>query len=129
MTEFACALRDAIIEDLGSGMQLLSLGGGFYFPTDNGLRRNALLVRDFHDALFQRTAAMPASLLTGVPGIGKSWWIWYAIHRLLQQDPAPAIVWQTFKRGISQCVLFKDGRAFVGHLDAFTAELKQESTW
>ena len=107
-------------------MQLLS-----HFTNDSQRLRCDLLVRDFYPRLFDRITAEPigASLLTGVSGTGKSWWIWYAVHLLLKQDPAPAIVWQSFKRGVSKCVLFKNGEAFVGHLDAFSEELDQTSTW
>jgi hypothetical protein len=58
--------------------------------------------------------------------------IWFAMHWLLNQDPSPAIVWQTFKRsssGTNKHVLFKDGRAFVGSLEAFASELADASTW
>ena len=51
------------------------------------------------------------------------------MHWLLNQDPSPAIVWQTFKRGANRCVLFKDGKAFVGALTAFESELADASTW
>ena len=54
------------------------------------------------------------------------------MHWLLNQDPSPAIVWQTFKRsssGTNKHVLFKDGRAFVGSLEAFASELADASTW
>lgn len=53
------------------------------------------------------------------------------MHRLLKQGPSPAIVWQTFKRGTSKCVLFKDGKAFVGDLtqEPFTSALADASTW
>lgn len=110
-------------------MQLFSFGPGPYFPDDVDLHRSDLVARDFYNALFERISSMRSSLLTGVPGTGKSWWIWYAVHRLLNQDPSPAIVWQTFKRGIDQCVLFKDGKAFVGDLRAFNSELEDASTW
>ena len=131
LTEFACALRDATVKDIGDNMQLLSFGPDTFFPDDSQRLRCDLLVRVFYPRLFDRIAAQPigASLLTGVPGTGKSWWIWYAVHLLLKQDSAPAIVWQSFKRGITKCVLFKDGEAFVGHLDAFSEELGQMSTW
>jgi hypothetical protein len=131
LTKFACALRDAVVEDIGDNMQLLSFGPDSYFPDDDERCRCNLLVRDFYPRLFDRTAAERTgkSLLTGVPGTGKSWWIWYAVHLLLKQDPAPAIVWQSFKRGVNKCVLFKDGEAFVGHLDAFSEELGRTSTW
>ncbi len=131
LTEFACALRDAIVKDIGDNMQLLSFGPDSFFPDDDQRRRCDLLVRDFYPHLFDLIAAkvIGASLLTGVPGTGKSWWIWYAVHRLLKQDPTSPIVWQSFKRGVNECVLFKDGKAFVGHLDAFSKELGQTNTW
>ena len=129
LAKFACALRGARVKDLGNGMQLLSFGPGPYFPDDVDQRRTDLLVCDFYGTLFKRTATMRASLLTGAPGTGKSWWIWYAVHQLLNQNPSPAIVWQTFKRGINKCVLFKGGKVFVGHLDAFSLELDDDSTW
>lgn len=55
----------------------------------------------------------------------------YAMHRLLNQDPSPTIVWQTLQRGTNKCVLFKDGKAFVGDLtkEPFTSALKDASTW
>ena len=131
LTKFACALRDAKVEDIGDNMQLLSFGPDSFFPDDSQRRRCDLLVRDFYSRLFDCISAQPigASLLTGVPGTGKSWWIWYAVHLLLKQDPAPAIVWQSFKRGVNECVLFKDGEAFVGPLTAFREELGRTSTW
>jgi hypothetical protein len=131
LTEFACALRDAKVKDIGGGMQLLSFGPGSYFPDDNQQCRHDLLVRDFYRRLLERIASEPigASLLTGVPGTGKSWWIWYAVYIILNMDPAPAIVWQSFKRGADECVLFKDGKAFVGHISTFSKELDQTSTW
>ena len=58
-------------------------------------------MRDFYPRLFDRIASHKiGSLLTGVPGTGKSWWIWYAVHLLLKQDSPPDIVWQSFKLGI-----------------------------
>ena len=129
LTKFACALRDAEVEDIGDNMQFLSFGPDSYFPDDTELGRSSLLVRDFYHRLFDRIAAARTSLLTGVPGTGKSWWIWYAVHLLLKQDPAPAIVWQSFKRDVNKCVLFKDGEAFVGPLTAFSEELGRTSTW
>ena len=68
-------------------------------------------------------------MLTGVPGTGKSWWIWFAMHKLLNRDNPPAIVWQSFKRSANNCVLFVDGEAFSGPIDAFAKELEMKSTW
>jgi len=129
LTAFACALRDAKVMDLDDGMQLISFGPSSFFPDDVDLHRSDLVARDFYNTLFERISSMRSSLLTGIPGTGKSWWIWYAIHRLLNQGPSPAIVWQTFKRGTNDCVLFKDGKAFVGDLSGFKSELADASTW
>ena len=131
MTKFARALQTATLQDIGDGMTLLTVSLGSYFPDDPHKRRNQLLVRDFYPILFQRMSSEPTGqlLLTGVPGTGKSWWIWYAIHVLLNRDDACAIVWQSFKRGGDKCVLFKDGKAIKGPLAAFDEELSQPSTW
>lgn len=130
LTAFVRSLRDATVSDLGNGMQLISCGPGTHFPYDFDLQRSDMLALDFYGHLFDRISSMHSSLLTGVPGTGKSWWIWYAVHRLLKQDPSPSIVWRTFKQGTDRrCVLFQDGKAYVGPLDAFRSELADPSTW
>lgn len=128
LTKFLFALRGATVKDIGDDMQLLSLGPDSYFPDDTEQKRNSLLVRDFFDRLVSHISSRRTSLLIGTPGTGKSWWIWYAIHLLLKQEPASAIVWQSFKRG-GDCVLFKDGNAFVGKVSTFANELNNTSTW
>ena len=57
-------------------MQLISFGPGPFFPDDDDLHRSDLVARDFYDPLFERISVMRKSLLTGIPGTGKSWWIW-----------------------------------------------------
>ena len=42
----------------------------------------------------------------------QSWWIWYAMHNLLNLKPAPAIVWESLKH--DTCVLFVGDKAFAG---------------
>ena len=128
LTRFACALRDANTFEVGDNMHILSFDQKSHFPNDEKCR-SCLLVRDFYPLLFDRIATLKASLLSGVPGTGKSWWIWYAIQRLLNQHPQPAIVWESSRRNINKCVLFKDGKAFVGPITAFDEELRQKSTW
>ena len=51
------------------------------------------------------------------------------MHKLLNRDNPPAIVWQSFKRSSNSCVLFVDGEAFLGPIDAFAKELENKSTW
>ncbi|PNH11883.1 hypothetical protein TSOC_001236, partial [Tetrabaena socialis] len=130
LTAFIRALGAAKLQDVGNGMSLLSLGTGVHFPDDVAKRRGALLVLDFYARLLGHMAQEKKRtwLLTGIPGTGKSWWIWYAMHSLLQQPEPPAIVWQTFKNPRRR-VLFKDGVAYIGDLTAFGAELELDSTW
>ncbi|KAG2438729.1 hypothetical protein HXX76_005274 [Chlamydomonas incerta] len=128
MTAFIRAMQTAKLEPVGSGMSLLSLGPNVYFPDDTDERRSTLLVRDFYAKLLERMKGGRAWLLTGVPGTGKSWWIWYAMFELLQEVEPPAIVWQSFKKGTRR-VLFKDGAAYVGDSSAFIEDLQLDSTW
>ena len=46
------------------------------FPDDVKRQRSDLLIRDFFPRLLQRIETMGDSLLTGVAGTGKSWWVW-----------------------------------------------------
>jgi hypothetical protein len=66
--------------------------------------------------------------VTGTPGIGKSWWVFYAIWKLQQEDAPPAVVWETFLKP-GRRVLFKDGKAMEGSSKDFREELKLRSTW
>jgi len=115
LTEFARALRGAKLDPIkveggGPAMKLI-FEPSLTFPDDLTRSHKGLMIRDFYGCLFERVASMRRSLLTGVPGIGKSWWIWYAMNLIFNQEPAPCVVWQTFKRGDDECVLFK-GAAF-----------------
>jgi hypothetical protein len=57
-------------------MKLLSVGFPLSWPNDPHYH-SQVLVRDFYKGLYLRVKSMQASLLTGVPGTGKSWWIWW----------------------------------------------------
>lgn len=70
---------------------------------------------------------MPVAV-TGTPGIGKSWWVFYAIWKLQQEDVPPAIVWETFLKP-GRRVLFKDGKATKGDGASFESELELGTTW
>ena len=76
VTKFAQALQAATPQDIGGGMMLLTFSSDCYFPDDPHKRRNQLLVRDFYPTLLERMSSENTgqSLLTGVPGTGKSWW-------------------------------------------------------
>lgn len=128
LSAFIQALQAAKPKSVGDGMLLLSIGPDAHLPHDIVLRRSTLLVPDYYPNLMHLMTTGPAWLLTGVPGTGKSWFVWYAMHVLLQQPRPPAIVWQT--RGMQDaCVLFKDGKALEGRLRDFWPELGERETW
>jgi hypothetical protein len=127
MSAFVKALQAAKLRPVNSGMSMLSCGPDVHFPDDIVEGRGTLLVREFYSALLQRMAAGRGWLLTGVPGTCKSWFVWYAMHSLLQQPDPPAIVWQMLRQG--HCVLFKGGKAFIGAITEFKEELDLASTW
>ena len=128
LSAFIQALQTAKLEDVGDGMSLLSLGPGVSFPVDTSEDRSKLLVRDFYTKLLQRMKDRPAWLLTGMPGTGKSWWIWFAMFQLLQEAEPPSIVWQSVKNEGGR-ILFKNGAAYDGDGTAFKGELQLKSTW
>ncbi|EFJ52986.1 hypothetical protein VOLCADRAFT_102606 [Volvox carteri f. nagariensis] len=129
LTAFIQALQNAEVEDIGDGMSLLSFDSNTFFPDDLERCHHALMVRDIFPTLFKRLQQQKAWLLTGVPGTGKSWFVWYAVYSLLQLKDPPLIVWQSRKYNSRRCVLFKAGKAYVGDDDSFMEELEQESTW
>ncbi|EFJ43181.1 hypothetical protein VOLCADRAFT_96640 [Volvox carteri f. nagariensis] len=122
-------LLNAEVKDIGGGMSLLSFDSNTFFPDDLKRCRHALMVRDFFPTLFELLQQQEAWLLTGVPGTGKSWFVWYAVYSLLQLKDPPSIVWQSHKFNMRRCVLFKAGKAYVGDVDSFMEELELESTW
>lgn len=128
MTRFADALLKAQFEDVGSNMQVLTFDRSCHLP-DDMTKSSGLLVRDFYPRLFDNISTRKAALLTGVPGTGKSLWVWYAIQRLLDQDPPPAVLWESSKRTADEVILFKDGKAFYGSITSFMEELELESSW
>ena len=126
-TKFIQALKQAKLEDIGGGMQVLRVGVPF---PDDALDRQELLVRDFFGRLLQLASSVPKVLLTGVPGTGKSWWLWYVVYCLLQQRDPPVIVMESQHRDESRrCILIKDGVAYAGTVVAFSSYLQSKDTW
>ncbi|EFJ52637.1 hypothetical protein VOLCADRAFT_85820 [Volvox carteri f. nagariensis] len=121
--------QNAEVKDIGGGMSLLSFDSNTFFPDDLKRCHHALIVRDVFPTLFELLQQQEAWLLTGVPGTGKSWFVWYAVYSLLQLKDPPSIVWQSHKFNMRRCVLFKAGKAYIGDVDSFMEELEQESTW
>jgi hypothetical protein len=52
----------------------------------------------------------------------------YAIWEVLQEASPPTIVWESHKQNKEECVMFKDGKAYVGPLSAFSPELEKPTT-
>jgi hypothetical protein len=61
------------------------------------------------------------------PGVGKSWYAYYLMHRVRTERLASTIVWQTGKDG--RRTLFKGDAVLEGSADAFSDELLDPKTW
>jgi len=66
-------------------------------------------------------------VVSGNPGIGKSWFGIFVAYKLLTRSKPPTIVWEA--RRSSTRVLVKDGRVLRGSLSSFMDELDDRGTW
>ena len=71
------------------------------------------------------TVSHPSFVLQ--PGVGKSWYVYYLMHRVRTKGVASAVVWQTGKEGWR--TLFKGDVAQDGGANAFSTELLDPKTW
>ncbi len=100
-------LNDDLSVDWLKNVSKLSLHDGrqWFFNFDMPF----VLARDCTSLLFDRVLALKAEaitgiLLTGTPGIGKSWFIMYVIYRLARQKPVPTIILHSAKRDAAYCL-------------------------
>jgi hypothetical protein len=66
-------------------------------------------------------------VISGNPGIGKSWFGFYVAFKLLSGSEPPTIVWEARRR--SSRTLIRGGRVLEGSLTDFRAELADTRTW
>ena len=66
--------------------------------------------------------------MTGTPGIGKTWWGFYAWWRVMKGSPNAIIIWESADYPGKRFKL-QGMKAFEGTNESFERELDQASTW
>ncbi|KXZ41316.1 hypothetical protein GPECTOR_559g579 [Gonium pectorale] len=92
---------------------------------------------EFLQLLQLRPAAMKmlitafSSGVTGTPGIGKSWFFYYLLARLLKSTrPPPFIVWEHMTMpNMKWCYTHETGKVFIGERSSFSNVLGNPATW
>ena len=99
-SSFLETLKSANITDVSSSdenqqgrIQAITLSNGMKFDGGKEFMGNTLFVRDFYPRLFNCIMETDA-ILTGNPGISKSWFQWYIIYRLVKDSNYNVIVRQ-----------------------------------
>ncbi|EFJ45432.1 hypothetical protein VOLCADRAFT_94291 [Volvox carteri f. nagariensis] len=112
--------------------ELLSLGPNVVFQFQPDF--SALYVRECYPRLFDALVCdeKPTKyIVTGTPGIGKSWFATYLILRLLKRSsPPPFILWEHFMYpGEAWCYVHETGQVVVGQRSSFRQLLDNPATW
>ena len=66
-------------------------------------------------------------VVSGNPGIGKSWFGFYVAFKLLSGSEPPTIVWEARLSGTR--TLIRNGAVLLGTLDSFVSELADRNSW
>ncbi|PNW84002.1 hypothetical protein CHLRE_04g212200v5 [Chlamydomonas reinhardtii] len=95
---------------------------------------DALFVRECYPHLFEALVCKPEPTLyivTGTPGIGKSWFFYYILARLLKStQPPPFIVWEHMTvPNMAWCYTHETGEVFKGERTSFDDVLMNRATW
>ena len=94
---------------------------------------NALYVRDDYRSMLATVEKQFATrrtrklVISGNPGIGKSWFGLYFLHYLATTAPNTPIVWESIRK--KRRFLFRDGSALRGDLSAFSDVLDNRDAW
>ncbi len=80
-------------------------------------------------AVIQRliSSGLSRIVISGNPGIGKSWFGLYVAFMLVSGSEPVTIVWESRQR--SSRTLIRGGQVFRGNLEAFVSELEDTRTW
>ena len=110
---------------------VLRLAGGTTFLGSSNLS-NAMFIRDDYRGLWTEMQRLISSglsriVISGNPGIGKSWFGLFVAFQLLSQMKPATIVWEARLSGTR--TLIRDGCVLRGNLDSFLDELDDSSTW
>ncbi|KXZ49595.1 hypothetical protein GPECTOR_20g451 [Gonium pectorale] len=110
--------------------EVLNLGAKFSLHPDD----DALFVRECYPRLFDALVSKPLPrlyIVTGTPGIGKSWFFYYLLARLLKStQPPPFIVWEHMTMPNKKwCYTHETGKVLIGKRSSFANELSNCATW
>ncbi|KAG2428108.1 hypothetical protein HYH02_014455 [Chlamydomonas schloesseri] len=102
----------------------------FHLHPDN----DALFVRECYPRLFEALVCKPLPrlyIVTGTPGVGKSWFFYYMVARLLKSTrPPPFIVWEHLTvPNMAWCYKHKTGEVSFRKRSSFGGELNDDATW
>lgn len=116
VTAFWLQLPQAQLRD-----NFLRLAGGTWFLGRRGLG-STLYMRDDYRSMLQELQHMFASstrkvVVSGNPGIGKSWFGFVVLHHIATTEPDARIVWEMTRK--RRRFLFHGGMVLQGDLDAF----------
>ncbi|KAG2424297.1 hypothetical protein HXX76_014675 [Chlamydomonas incerta] len=95
---------------------------------------DSLFVREWYPQLFDALVCYPKPskyIVTGTPGIGKSWFFYYLLARLLKSAaPPPFIVWEHMtKPGKAWCYTHETREVVLGERTSFDDVLLNPATW
>lgn len=70
-------------------------------------------------------------VVSGSPGIGKSWFGFFLLHHIAKTDPDAQVVWQFTRREETRLLFSRNcvARGVVGSTYAFQNELEDPRTW
>jgi hypothetical protein len=110
---------------------VLRLAGGTTFLGSSKLP-GFMYIRDDYVGLWSEIQSQVSSglsriVISGNPGIGKSWFGLYIAYQLLSRSQRPTIVWEARLSGTR--TLIREGQVLEGSLEDFRAELGDASTW
>ena len=111
--------------------QVLRLAGGTTFLGSSTLP-GSMYIRDDYLGLWTEMQRLLSTgwtriVVSGNPGIGKSWFGLYVAFRLMSESEPPTIVWEARRR--SSRTLICRGKVLEGSLSDFRAELADTRTW
>jgi hypothetical protein len=111
--------------------QALRLTGGTYFLGDVGIG-SALFVRDdycgMRDVVLELVASgMRKLVISGNPGIGKSWFGYFFLHHLAVTQPRSRIVWESVREG--RRYMFHESSVLQGDRTSFRDVLDDRDAW
>ena len=119
-------LPNATVED-----DVLRLASGTTFLGSSTLPDSMFIRADYVGlwAEIQRLfeSGLRRIVVSGNPGIGKSWFGFYVAFKLLSGSEPPTIVWEARRR--SSRTLIQGGRVLEGSLTDFKADLADTRTW